>query len=120
MNRLPFLMRVFKRPFYKVFVIAGGYNAVGYLRTTEMMTYSQGYVTMWRKDYSASLPRAMKGVTMLNLNNHIYLFGGYSSGYTYYDDIFQYKKGVWVAVGKMKTKRGYPAVSAINYNDVCT
>ena len=75
----------------------------------------------WRQ--AGPLPRAMWGVRMVNLNNHIYLFGGYyyssSGGTEYYDDILQYKDGVWINVGKMNSKRAYHAVSVVNYKDVC-
>ena len=54
----------------------------------------------------------MNGVRMVNLNNHIYLFGGY-------DDILQYKDGAWNNVGNMNTGRSDHAVSVANYKDVC-
>ena len=108
-------------------IVAGGYNdndAGGFndneLSSTELMTYLPGSDMKWRQ--AGPLPRAMEGVRMVNLNNHIYLFGGryYSGGNTYYyDDILQYKDGVWINVGKMNTKRGYHAVSVVNYKDVC-
>ena len=76
----------------------------------------------WRQlASSASLPRAMRGVRMVNLNNHIYLIGGYeySGGDVYHDDILQYKDGDWIKVGKLNTKRGSHAVSVANYKNVC-
>ena len=100
-------------------IVAGGWDGSSFFSTTELMTYSPGSDMKWR--LAGPLPRIMDGVKMVNLNNYIFLFGGhyYSKDNIYYDGILQYKDGVWINVGKMKTKRAWHAVSVINYKDVC-
>ena len=115
MKRLYFFGEHLNRSFhYQVLIVAGGYDGSS-LNSTELMTYKPGSEMKWRQ--AGPLPRSMYGVRMVNLNKYIYLLGGYNG--SYFDDILQYKDGVWINDGKMKTKRGYHAVSVVTNKDVC-
>ena len=57
-------------------------------------------------------------ISLVNLNNQIYMFGGASSKY-YNDDVHEFKDGLWIHVGKMKVKRESFALSVVNYYDFC-
>ena len=106
------ILQVFKQ----VLIVAGG-NGYFSMRSTELMPYLPGSSRM-KWTMTGSLPMIMEGVRMVNLNNDIYMFGGNQNG-VFYDHILHYKDDKWTNVGKMKTKRGWHAVSVVNYTDVC-
>ena len=74
----------------------------------------------WRE--SAKLPDNVgkTRISLVSLDNIIYMFGGASSKY-YNDDVYEYEwyNGLWLHIGKMKVKRESFALSVVNYYHVC-
>ena len=96
-------------------IVAGG-QAFKKVSSTEVLTYKTG--ERWRRVEELPGPRATFGVTLVNLDNRIFMFGGHLDGYL--DVIFEFKDNGWVDVGKMKNKRQDHAVSIVNYHDFCS
>lgn len=96
-------------------IVAGG-QAFKKVSSTEVLTYKTG--ERWRRVEELPGPRATFGVTLVNLDNRIFMFGGHLDGYL--DVILEFKDNGWVDVGKMKSKRQDHAVSIVNYHDFCS
>ena len=59
-------------------------------------------------------------ISLVTLNNKVYMFGGASSNY-YHNDVYEFNPtyGIWSFIRKMKVKRESFALSVVNYYDFC-
>ena len=59
-------------------------------------------------------------LSLVNLNNQVYMFGGASSQY-YHGDVYAFIPidGKWIFIRKMKVKRESFALSVVNYYNFC-
>ena len=107
-------------------IVAGGYTygSKG-ISSTEIMTYYPWGSTMsWTETYS--LPVAIRGGPMVNLNNQVFLFGGglgeYSCSDCYSDKVYEYQPATyrWVEnERRMEYARSGHAVSVVKMKNIC-
>jgi len=96
----------------QVFLVAGGYDYVGRLSSTEMLTRTSSAWVMVN-----SLPRKIQGVRGVTLAHILYMTGGWD-GDNARDEIYKWTGQQWVEVGKMKKGRAEHAVSTIRLDDI--
>jgi len=108
-------------------LVTGGYGTSSILSSTEILVLSS---SAWSR--VASLPSARSQFPAVNVNNAIYVFGGYhyssSSGSKLYDDIYRYDhvRNSWLdpaghRAGKMQVvRRGLSASPSEDVEKFCS
>jgi len=96
----------------QVYLVTGGWNGLGYLSSTELLTSSTSSWSM-----ANNLPRSMAGIRGVTLGGVLYMTGGRYDNKHNVDVIYQWTGDDWEKVGKMKMARSFHAVSTIRMDD---